>query len=117
MQLAELAALSNWAEDECSLTPHFIGREGLAPRYAYRLEMSGRHLCYEVRYVGTDAFLAIVSEMDQPASGLPLKVLFPDSPASWDRVRLLISSLETSDVRSLDRPIELLGSDPPIVIG
>jgi hypothetical protein len=104
--LASLSSLGDWLADECGLFQEFIGREGLAPRYGFKLTMSGRHLHYEVRFLGLDAFGLYVSAMDR--ADKPLSVVFMATASNFQRVRAIISALESTGVRSLSpRPSEL----------
>jgi hypothetical protein len=104
--VAALCSLGDWLEDECGLFQEFIGREGLAPRYGFKLTMSGRHLHYEVRFLELDAFGLYVSAMDR--ADKPLSVVFMATASNFQRVRAIISALESTGVRSLSpRPIEL----------
>jgi hypothetical protein len=105
-RLAALCSLSGWAEDECGLEVEFPGCGGLAPRYAFKLEMTGRYLSYEVRFIGIDSFGLYVSAMDRGDS--PVSVALMATKANWQRVRAILSALESTRVRSLSpRPTEL----------
>jgi hypothetical protein len=104
--LASLSGLGDWLVDGCGLFQEFIGREGLAPRYGFKLTISGRHLHYEVQFLGLDAFGLYVSAMDR--ADKPLSVVFMATASNFQRVRAIISALESTGVRSLSpRPIEL----------
>ena len=104
--LADLSSLGHWLEDEFDLMRDFCGREALAPRYGFKLRISGRHLHYEVRFLGLNAFGLYVSAMDK--ADKPLSVIFMATAPNWQRVRAIIASLESEQVKDLSiRPPQM----------
>ena len=88
-----------------------FGRSGDAPPQSCKLEMTGRHLLYDVTLDGGWLWLgvALLDKGDPPE----LLANFPDGPEGFKDVSQIIQAFEREGIRSLEKPIELGGGSGP----
>ena len=98
-------------EDNYDLEVDFLGRRGLDRENSWTLELSGRHLAYQIQVDNTALFLKLM-EMDCPSNvWLPVLSLL-DTAANWEVIHDLVAKLEKYQIKSLRKPIIVGGIGP-----
>ena len=88
-----------WLSDKFDLEVLSFGREGLAPKDSCKLEMSGRHLAYDVTLDGGWIFLsATVMDRGDPRETL---LTIADNAENWRLICQVITALERNNIREL----------------
>ena len=90
-------------EDNYDLEVDFLGRRGLDRENSWTLELSGKHLGYQIQYDNTAVFLRL-REMDGAEEWLPVLSLL-ETTESWETLYDLVAKLERHEVKSLKKPI------------
>jgi hypothetical protein len=92
-------------EDNFHVTVDFCGRRSLDPENSWTLELSGKHLAYQLQIDNTALFLKL-REMDAGEQWDCVLTLL-DSSKSWRTIYNLVAKLEKNEVCSLARPIQI----------
>ena len=92
-------------EDNYDLEVDFLGRRALDRENSWTLELSGKHLGYQIQYDNTALFLKLM-EMDGGEEWDCVLDLL-DTVKSWETIYDLVAKLEQHEVKSLQRPIEI----------
>jgi hypothetical protein len=107
--LSALIRLGAELENALELGTIAIGKS-LDPSESYMMETSGAHLCYRISLRNDGGVWLSASLMDGP--GEPdLLWRDKDTEAGWQTLSGVVSALERSAVKSLQRPIEARGYD------
>lgn len=100
-----------WLEQTLGLETLMIGREGFDRKDSCTLTSCGRHLLYSIKLDGGFVFVS-AQLMDGPADSLESLLTVGDCANGWTHLCRLVSALERSGCRSLQRPIELGETGP-----
>lgn len=92
-------------QDNFDLEVDFLGRRGLDRENSFTLEMSGRHLAYHIQHDNGFVFV-MLREMDSVGEWKCV-LSVADTPKSWETIYKLIADLETHEVKSLEKPIQI----------
>jgi hypothetical protein len=103
---AAMISMEAFAGDELCLEIDFSGRPPLARRAAWTLEMSGRHLAYQIKLDNGWLFFR-ACEMDGAKWHQILNAVVANTD-SWDFLKGLLAALEREQIRDLEtRPLQI----------
>ena len=104
---AAMISMEAFAVDELGLEIDFSGRRPLDRRATWTLEMSGRHLAYQIKLDNGWLFFR-AAMMDAPEKWHDILTAVAANTDSWDFLKGLLAALEREQVRDLEkRPLQI----------
>jgi hypothetical protein len=106
-----LVKFGAWLSHRLDLEVLSCGRAGLAPKDSCNLELTGKHLLFDLTIEGGFIFLSaqLLDRGDPPES----LASFADGLDGWKQICAIVRCLERDQIKSLAKPIELCGGSGP----